>query len=190
MASRQIRNPASPVSTALTVFSVGWLLIGPRVELVGVGGASLRVEDFVLLMLGISALRNWGVIRANRLIQPGIGLILLASLVCVGVAVSLGAVNPLPSVLYAVRPLEYWVIYPALAVTVWRDRIRAIRYIQVCLALVTILNAGVAALQYLGDVTIGFSKFSNQRGAGLTAGPYELGAISAMVACYWFTLPS
>lgn len=187
MADRRIPVPVSPVGTALTVFSVGWLLIGPRIELVGVGGASLRVEDFVLLLLGIFALKNWGVIRANRLIRPGIGLVLLTSLVCVGVAVSLGEVEPLPSILYAVRPLEYWVVYPALAVTVWRDRIRAIRYIQVCLALVTVLNAGVAALQYLGDVSIGFSKFSNQRGAGLTAGPYELGAISAMVACYWFT---
>jgi hypothetical protein len=177
---------ATPASTALAVSSMGWLLVGPRVELLGVGGASLRLEDFVLLSLGIFALTHWRTIRAHRLIHPGIGFILIVSLICVGVAVSRGSVAVLPAVLYAVRPLEYWVIYPALALVMWRDRDRAVRYVVACLALVTILNTGVAALQYLGNVAIGFSKFSNQRGAGLTAGPYELGAISAMLACFWF----
>lgn len=186
MAVAQSPGPTSRSGAVAVVVALTWLLVGPRVELVGVGGASLRLEDFVLLFLGIFALKNWKSVREHRLIRPGIGLVLVVALIAVGVATALGAVQPLPSLLYALRPVEYWVVYPALAIVLWRDRSRVVSYVQFCLALVTVLNTGVAALQYLGDVSIGFSKFSNQRGAGLTAGPYELGAISALLACYWF----
>jgi hypothetical protein len=61
----------------------------------------------------------------------------------------------------------------------WRGHLRVI------LAATTLIQVGVAAAQAVLGLQLGFSRFSYDRGAGLTSGPYELGALCAALACFW-----
>lgn len=169
----------------MTLLTTAWLLLGPRVELFGVAQSSVRVEDLLLVLLAIHVASRWRTVRESMMIRPGIALVVLVSLAAALVGTLHGRVDPLPSLLYALRPLEYWVIYPALALTFATDAARATYWLPRLLAFATWVEAGTAALQYVGGVSIGFSSFTNARGAGLTAGPYELGAIGAILGCYW-----
>jgi hypothetical protein len=184
-AVRQARSSGRAATPIIIAISV-WLLAGPRVELLQVAGSSLRLEDFILVFLWCHVARSWGKIRNHKLLSRGIGAVIAVSLFAGALGASTSRVELLPSLLYALRPLEYWVLYPAIALILFEDQGRARGWIVRALTLITLLQAGTAALQYLGGINLGFSRFSYERGAGLSAGPYELGAISAMLACYWF----
>ena len=179
------RQHISRATRATVLIAVVWLVAGPRVDLIAIGGSSLRLEDFVFVALAIYVVsRGSGLVfEASRV--RAVMLVLFTALTSALIAFVLGRVEILPAFLYAVRPVEYWIVLPAvyfaLASASW-DRAR--RGVEVALTGITLLQVGVAALQYFG-FDIGFSKFSIERAAGLTAGPYELGAIMAMLSCYW-----
>ncbi len=181
---RQVRLPRAPVVIALLL---AWLLVGPRIPIVHAFGSSVRVEDVLLVATTVFVLVRWsrggGVSSRVR----GIGLVVIVSVLTAGVAVVTHRVGAGPALLYALRGLEYWVIYPALLVASRGQEERTRRLIVRVLAWATMLHVIAAALQVALGMDIGFSKFSLQRGAGLTAGPYELGAVCAALACLWLS---
>ena len=161
-----------------------WLLVGPRVELPGI--PSMRVEDLVLGVLALICLAH---LRAFGR-RPGGVTVAVVAVVMTGAIAGLiagarGTLDPVTALLYAVRPMEYWIAFPAALLLlrggegVWRRRVDAM------LAITTVLQTGFAVLQYYFQIPIGFSHAAYTRAAGLTVGPYELGAISAALAVYW-----
>jgi hypothetical protein len=161
-----------------------WLLAGPRVELLSIANSSVRLEDAILVALTIYSLANWGAAARRRYVRRGALAVAAIGLTCVLISFAFGRVELLPGFLYAIRPLEYWVVYPALVIALGSRSEGSVKLIVRVLAAVTLVQVGVALLQVAG-LSIGFSKFSYERGAGLTAGPYELGAMCAMLACFW-----
>jgi hypothetical protein len=178
-------GPIRTAPIALLSVVVLWLLIGPRIEIASVGGSSVRFEDFLLLGVGLYVIRNWSLIRAEKLVRRGIGLVVLVSLLAAGIGTLTGRVHLGSSLLYSLRPLEYWVVYPAVAVLLHKAGPKAFTWTVGVLIAVTCLNTFAAGLQFVGGIQLGYSNSSISRGAGLTAGPYELGALMAMLACYW-----
>lgn len=175
----------SNLSIYLVLGAVMWLLMGPRLPLVTVAGSSIRVEDLVLILLWIYVLIRW---RSLSMLMPkrriaGIAIVGLSATIFAVVA---GRVSFGPAILYSMRPLEYWAVFPAVYFTLRRSTGSALASFQKVLIFVTYVQVGVAALQSLFGFDLGFSKFSIERGAGLTAGPYELGAICSMLGVYWF----
>lgn len=164
--------------------SLLWLLVGPRVAVPG--GLGIRYEDLLFVALAFVVVRTRGRRRMLvRIENLGIAAVTAASLVSTAVGVAAGRVEPALSALYALRPLEYWIVYPTIVLLLveraepWTGRLR------VLLAGVTILQTAFALAQYLLGLQIGFSHQAYSRGAGLTAGPYELGAISAALLIFW-----
>ena len=160
-----------------------WLFVGPRIPIPGT--PALRVEDLVLAALGLICLRHVRFLgRPDSRLLAVTGVV-LAGLLSVGVAAARGMLDPGIAALYAVRPLEYWVAFPAAMLIFkgvdqpWRRRF------DLVLVAVTVLQMAFAVLQYYFRQPIGFSVFTYERAAGLTAGPYELGAISAALIVYW-----
>lgn len=170
----------------LVIFAVAWLLIGPRIPLASVAGSSVRLEDLLLLVLWIFVLVKSramaGCVPARRVVA-----IAVVGLFATALAVFAGRVSVGPGLLYSIRPLEYWAVFPALyyVLRTTSDSVRSL--LPNVLAWITCLQVAVAALQSMFGIDFGFSKFSLERGAGLTAGPYELGAICSMLAVYWFS---
>ncbi len=166
--------------------AVAWLLVGPRVELIPFAASSIRLEDVIFIALGgFVAVCGFRRIKAKvGTAMLGATLAVLASgLLSVVFGVLSGRIELAPGLLYALRPLEYWVVLPAALLGLGSEAGRA-RRVAVMLGVVTVLQTSVGALQVLG-VPVGFSKFTYERAAGLTAGPYELGAICAMLVCFW-----
>ncbi len=163
-----------------------WLLVGPRVDLPA-SLHGLRVEDLVFAALAVLCVLR---LRAlGRPAGPTLGIVAVAAtgLISAGVASARGMVDPLTAVLFAVRPLEYWIAFPAALLLLngadgrWRRRVDGL------LVIVTVLQTLFAVLQYYFGIPIGFSHAAYTRAAGLTVGPYELGAISAALAVYWLS---
>ncbi|MCC2033588.1 O-antigen ligase family protein [Microbacterium allomyrinae] len=168
------------------LLAVAWLLIGPRVELIPFASSSIRLEDVIFVALAIFvAVSGWRRIRDTL----GTGMliatagVLAVGLISATLGVISGRVEIAPSLLYALRPLEYWIVLPAVLLGL-RTVAGRTRRIVLMLGAVTVLQTSVGMLQIAG-IPIGFSKFTYERAAGLTAGPYELGAICAMLACFW-----
>lgn len=162
-----------------------WLLTGPRVDIASVGGTGVRLEDAIFVAL-FAYVAQHGLSLVNRTHLRALSWALIASMLSVIAAIAANRVSPLTAILYTLRPYEYWIILPALlcALHSARDAVQSEAFIRRTLGFVTLAQTSVAALQFAG-VPLGFSKFSIERSAGLTAGPYELGAIGAMLACYW-----
>lgn len=169
-----------------------WLLVGPRIELPGLRG--LRAEDLVFVALAalcVLHLLRAGRVRSLRALLPlrgttvAIGAVAATGLISAAVATARGMVDPLTSVLFAVRPLEYWIAFPAALLLLRSDDSRWTRRIDVLLVIVTVLQTTFAVMQYYFGLQIGFSHAAYTRAAGLTVGPYELGAISATLVVYW-----
>lgn len=160
-----------------------WLLVGPRIAVPG--GSGVRYEDltFVLLVVLITLTRARRSLMRRQLVP--IGILTAASLVSSVVATLESRVAPTTALLYSLRPLEYWVVFPAVLMLVQPARKRWRTQLRWLLAAVTVLQTGFALAQYVFNIDIGFSHQAYSRGAGLTAGPYELGAISATLFIYW-----
>lgn len=168
----------------LVLSALVWLCVGPRVSIADFAGSSLRVEDLLLAAFAVLAVMRWSTARPDRRLR-GIALVTGVSLLAAALGTALGHVHVLAGILYAVRPLEYWVVFP---VALWLLRTggpRARGMLFRVLAIATVVHSTVAAAQYIFGLDIGFSAFSVTRGAGLTNGPYELGAIMAMLLCLW-----
>lgn len=163
------------------LFAVAWLLAAPRVPLFAIGGSSVRAEDFILVLFGITVLTRWRVLPAG-IARSGIVLIVSINMTAAVVAAAAGRVDFLTAGLYSLRIGEYWLILPALYLVFHS---LGSGMMPKLLALVTFAQVITAALQTVFGLNIGFSKFSYERGSGLTAGPYELGAMCAMLAVYW-----
>lgn len=163
------------------IAATAWLLVAPRIPLFGVGGSSVRAEDFLLVILGSIVL-----IHSTKLPRhfgrSGIALLVTVNLIAAAAAVLSARVDVLPAVLYSMRILEYWVVLPALGLGF---RCLGAGLVPKLLGFVTVAQVSTAVLQTYAGFSIGFSKFSYDRGSGLTAGPYELGAMCAMLAIYW-----
>jgi hypothetical protein len=145
----------------------------------------MRAEDLVLAALALVCVLHWR--RAGPITAPTVAIVgvVCASLVSTGVAVARGTVDPLTAVLYAVRPVEYWIAFPAALLLLRSTDRRWPTRFEGLLVVVTVLQTAFAVAQYYFMVPIGFSHAAYSRAAGLTVGPYELGAISAALAVYW-----
>lgn len=168
---------------AAIVGALLWLLVGPRVQLPGAAG--LRVEDLVFVVLAVlCAVRFRALPRPDA---PSIALfgVVGSSLLSTVVTSLEDTVHPLTSAMFALRPFEYWVVYPAVRLLLlqrpraWRWRLDGV------LAAVTVLQSAFAVAQYCFRLEWGFSHAAYTRAAGLTVGPYELGAISGALLVYW-----
>lgn len=168
------------------ILGVGWLLAGPRIPLFSIFGSSIRLEDLILASTAITVVRIWSANQGVRARATGISLIVLVSIASSLINVALGHVEIAPALLYSLRILEYWLIYPTLLALAWRDPAGTVRALTQLLVVVTILQTSAAAAQVILGVNFGFSKFSYERGAGLSAGPYELGALCAALSILWF----
>lgn len=177
----------SRISLAAGVFylcGVLWLLVGPRVDVASVAGSTVRLEDLVLAVFWLIALSKFrALIRLS--LTDGVALVTAAAILSYLINVGIGRIDAGGGLLFAVRFTEYWAVLPAGLIaaaslgagfTVWAVRL---------LAAVTVIQTVVAVLQSVVGVEIGFSKFTYERAAGLTAGPYELGAICAALAIFW-----
>lgn len=163
------------------LFATTWLLVAPRIPIFNLGGSSIRAEDFILVFLGITVLARWKTLPLG-IAQSGIALIVVVNLTAAVVATATDRVDFLPAAFYSLRVAEYWLVLPALCLVFCSLGSEMIPKI---LGFVTVAQVFTAALQTIAGVNVGFSKFSYERGSGLTAGPYELGAICAMLAVYW-----
>lgn len=160
-----------------------WLLVGPRVDLPGVHG--LRVEDLLFAVLAaVCALHLRGFGRPSGPTIAIVGVV-VTGVISAAVASARGTVDPITAVLYAVRPIEYWIAFPATVLLLRSASGLWTRRIQILLAVVTVLQTAFAIMQYYFGLPIGFSHAAYTRAAGLTVGPYELGAISAALVVYW-----
>ncbi len=181
------RLPGPKAVEIFILLSCAWLLIGPRISLFDAAGSSVRLEDLIFACLAIIAVTAWTRSMRDKVGPTGILLVTLVAIAAAVVGVIGSRIGPAGGILYALRPLEYWLVLPCMVIVLSgahaADRVRRVTRL---LAIVTVAQTGVAALQYLGGFAIGFSKFSYERGAGLAAGPYELGAICALLACFWF----
>lgn len=187
--TRDVGVPRQGITAGSFILLIGllWLTTGPRVDIVAFAGSSVRVEDALLALGLVAVVARWKTVKPLIEGRTGIALVTLVSISAAGVAVVLGTVHLAPAVLYAVRPFEYWAIFPmALALLDNGGRSAETALIRV-LALTTVAHTVVATAQFLFGFNIGFSAFSLERGAGLTNGPYELGAIMAMLICFWLS---
>lgn len=177
----RLSRPARAVHGA--TFALAWLLIGPRVTILSLQGSSVRLEDVLLVALLPLAVKGLRVGKDLR--RRGIAVVTAVAIVAAVFGTAAGHVRLGPALLYGIRPLEYWIVYPAvLGLLVSEQRLARVQMTKL-LAVVTVVQSTTAFLQVALGVQVGFSKFSYQRGAGLTAGPYELGAICAALACFW-----
>lgn len=163
-----------------TVVVLGTLLIAPRVELLAIGSTALRLEDLMLAVLAVQVLGS-----RTQLVNGPMLAIVMAGLLSTSVGVLFGRIDALNGVLFALRPLEYWVIFPWVLHRVQRPRERALTV--GILAVATVVQVSIATAQTMFHIQIGYSKFSLDRAAGWTAGPYELGAICSMLALFWLS---
>lgn len=160
-----------------------WLLVGPRIQLPLV--PALRVEDLVFAALALICLRHLSLRGRPRGVSLAVLGVAATGLVSAAIAGARGTLDPVTAALFAVRPLEYWIAFPA-ALLLFRLVDGAwTRRIDVILGLTTVLQTAFAVLQYYFHLQVGFSHAAYTRAAGLTVGPYELGAISAALLVYW-----
>ncbi len=159
-----------------------WLLVGPRVEL---PISSVRVEDLVFVVLALICLLHVRPLGRPRGVTLAVLGVVATGIVSSLVAGARGTLDPLTAVLFAVRPLEYWIAFPAALLVLRGAPALWTRRLDVVLAVTTLLQAAFAVLQYYFGIPIGFSHAAYTRAAGLTVGPYELGAISAALVVYW-----
>jgi hypothetical protein len=176
-------------ATPLEIFILAaclWLLIGPRITLISFAGSSVRLEDGVLAALASITAIHWTRQRRAKVGPTGIAWVTLTTFAACVLGIITSHIDAGAGILYALRPLEYWFILPCVVFVLGGERFESrMRWLVRLLATITIAQVGVAALQYLGGSSFGFSKFSYDRGAGLAAGPYELGALCAILACFW-----
>jgi hypothetical protein len=160
-----------------------WLLVGPRIDLPAMHG--LRVEDMAFVALAAVCLLHVRAFQRPTAPTMAVAGVVVAGLISAGVAVARGMVSPLDSVLFAVRPLEYWIAFPAALLLLRSAQGRWSQRFDWLLTVVTVLQTAFAVMQYYFGLPIGFSHAAYTRAAGLTVGPYELGAISAALVVYW-----
>lgn len=178
---RRLAKEPSAVERWTIAVLLLWLLVGPRIELV----AGARVEDLVFAAIAVLCL-----LHARLVVRPAgpslaIAGVAVAGLISALVATARGTVDPVTAVLYAVRPLEYWIAFPAALLLLRGAHGAWGRRVEVLLMVVTVLQTAFAVAQYYFGLRVGFSHASYARAAGLTVGPYELGAISAALVVYW-----
>lgn len=180
--NRAIGGNATHVHPPLLGLIVLAVTVSPRIDLVSVGASTIRLEDVVLASLVAFTRSN----PFSRRIPGGRWMAAVTSVALLSVLWNAleGRLDLVQGILFALRPLEYWLIFVWLVnrhlhLPAQRKRLDRI------LALVTVTQLAVALVQAVLGISIGFSKFSNQRAAGLTAGPYELGAIMSLFFIYW-----
>lgn len=184
---RDVKTPSPGMTTGSFIVLAGllWLTAGPRVDIMEFAGSSVRIEDALLALALVAVVAQWKTVRPLINGRTGIALVTMISIATAGIAAVLGTVHLAPALLYAVRPFEYWAIFPVALALLDTGGRRAETALVRVLALTTIAHSAVATAQFLFGFNIGFSAFSLERGAGLTNGPYELGAIMAMLICFW-----
>jgi len=174
------------LTNCLVLAGVSWLLVGPRISLIELAGSSVRLEDFVLVALWVFVAVNWKSIRPilpTRRVLPITFVSLFATLIAVlSHRIDLG-----PGLLYSLRTLEYWAVFPALFFALRDSKNRIGTAFTRTLAVITLVHVSVSVAQSVFGISVGFSKFALDRGAGLTAGPYELGALCSMLAIFWLS---
>lgn len=169
------RDGASAVTgSRAALISFAAMLFLPRIVLSSTGGVGVRVDDFVFLgtFLLLLAVRPSLATQALRLASPlrWIGLYVVWAAFCAAVGTMTGRLSLLPSMLYAIRPLQYaCYIVVGMALV---SRQRAVRRLFLGFA------AGTAIL---GIVGLGDAE---SRLAGLTGGPYELAVLAGAATIF------
>lgn len=159
-----------------------WLLAGWRIDLLEIGGSSVRVEDLIILALLPTGYRGFRNSRWRQVSRAFVWLV-AASIASVVFGVLSERVEFATAILFGSRPLEYSVVLFAALELAGRPGGRAAAF-RVLVA-VTVAQSIATALGLVGLLNVSFSKFSGERAAGLTAGPYELGAMAAALVIYW-----
>jgi hypothetical protein len=179
---RPFREPAPAVRWTIAGLLL-WLLVGPRIEL----PAGLRVEDVVFVALAV--LCTLHLRRTSRPTAPTVAVlgVVASGLIAAGAATGRGMVSPVGAVLFAVRPLEYWIAFPAVLLLLQTAKEVWSRRFERLLVIVTVLQTAFAVVQYYFGIPVGFSHAAYTRAAGLTVGPYELGAMSAALLVFWIS---
>lgn len=170
----------------LLLISLALLLAGPRVEIAAVGGSSIRLEDLILAVLLWKVVQRWKDARDLGYPASGMRVLVAVSILAVFISVLSGSIMPLSGMLYGLRQLEYWAVFPVVLYVLMTAGREFEQRLWRLLKFITVLQVSTAVLQFSGLLTVSFSKFSLERGAGLTSGPYELGAMCAALACVWF----
>jgi hypothetical protein len=145
-------------------------------------GNGIRIDDFMLAIAAVALILGWLQGRGSRF--SAVDRALLA-FVGIGLATALvayvaGRIQATQGVLFALRPLEYWIVYRLAKRLDERDRGRFAGVLQLYAWFVAILSMGQVA-GVLGGVT----GFALSRASANLGGPYELAAVSAGLVV-WF----
>ena len=183
MPSRNQLQLSADFGAVFVILSLAWLMVGPRITLLELGGSSIRFEDFLLLTIFLYVLVTpWRpAFSFNRHMAVVVGVAFVAFLV----AIDSKRVHPAISFLYTVRPLEYWVVLLAAGAILGAGAELSRRRLVGLLGFVTVAQVLVAASQAVLGLDVGFSKVALDRAAGLTAGPYELAGMCASLTGFW-----
>lgn len=158
---------------ARSIFSMSTIivLVAPRFIVFDAFGSGLRVEDAVIALVGPFAL-----VRARHLtaIDRAFLMWFAAQVISVFVnGVILGRVELAPAALFALRPLEYWLV-GRMAIAAKLPR----RTLISALVPMVVVNVAVGVAQVSGLVGT-FSKFSPTRGSAFFSGPFDFAVFMA-----------
>lgn len=143
-------DPIGRSTPYAVILVVTWLLLGPRLPLANIAGSSVRLEDALLLGLWVFVLSRWKK-DYSTLPRRGVTAIVVVALLAAAMGVIAGRVDAGPSVLYSLRTLEYWAVFPAMYFVLRLGTEKHKKYFIGVLRMVTVVQVGVAAAQvFLG----------------------------------------
>lgn len=165
------------------------LLFLPKINLISIGGretAGIRFDDIVLFCFGLVFL--WSRLSWRRStfdlekVVGAIALLSIFSFVCNRVFVALGFLHVDSSLLYALRPLEYFLFFYAGLIACSYCSLTPVVYVYFW------MNALVIILQKVGIVggftNYGYEPDVSYRPPGLASFPSEMGVLLNIMFCY------
>jgi len=185
------RKATDSIHLFLIVFCVP-LLFFPKVNLLSLqaNGAGARLDDLILftaacVILFVHLAAKMPLRKLELYLLSFLGLSLLAQVIN-GFLFVEGRVNMSANILYALRPLEYFIFFYV--------GLCSIRFISVeTIALLLFLeNTALMLLQkvgWIGGFTIkGYQSNVSSRVIGMTAGPWEVSFLLILILCCFFFL--
>ncbi|VEI18108.1 Uncharacterised protein [Serratia plymuthica] len=166
----------------LTLFGFKMSILGQTGDDGGSLLSSIRIDDIVIVLFLIAFILKGGSF-GYFLKQKTVFIFMLYIMLCIFSSVYnsiFGQVGIASGLLFSLRPLEYFMYitvgFELARLGVSLDKPFKI-YVFYCLLLIAAQMAGVIG---------GFSNFAFNRAIANTGGPWELAAVSAFLACYFF----